>query len=220
MSRYALIFANGDVNDGPMVQAALRTALDHTPLVIAADGGARIALHFGLDVHIVIGDLDSLDAAELRALRSQGAAIQEFPPEKNETDLELALHRACEANATWIRIIGGVGGRLDQTLGNLYLMALPILQGCDIRLVAGRQEAWLLYPGEHRITGAPGDTVSLIPLGGAVHNVRTERLYYPLCDETLMFGPARGMSNVMNAEDARISITEGVLLIVHTIGKA
>ncbi len=38
--KHALIFANGDVNDGPMVRRALAAASE--PLVLAADGGARV----------------------------------------------------------------------------------------------------------------------------------------------------------------------------------
>lgn len=203
-----------------MVQQALELAYAHSPLIIAADGGARVAQHFGLSIDYVIGDLDSLDTMEIATLEKQGSKIQQFPFEKNETDLELALHLARKQTANWIRIIGGVGDRIDQTLGNLYLLALPILDGCDIRLAAGKQEAWLLHPGTHLIEGTAGDTISLIPLGGTVYGIRTEQLYYPLRDEILMFGPARGMSNVMTADTAHVFIEKGVLLVVHTVGRA
>lgn len=211
-----LIVANGDSNDGPMVRRVLAAAPDAR--VIAADGGARVARHFGLRVHTVIGDMDSLSAAELAALPE--AVVQRYPEEKNETDLELALLSAAAAGATWIRVLGGVGDRLDQTISNVYLLALPALRGRDVRLVAGKQETWLLYPGESVIDGSPGDTVSLIPLAGEARGVRTDNLYYPLHDETLAFGPARGISNVMQAERARVWLREGLLLAVHTLGKA
>ncbi|MBZ0279764.1 MAG: thiamine diphosphokinase [Anaerolineae bacterium] len=214
----ALIFVNGDSNDGPMVRRALAAAPD--AWVLAADGGARQAAHFGLNVQTVIGDMDSLSTAELDALSSRGAHIHRYPQEKDETDLELTLLHAAGANAVWIRIIAAIGDRLDQTLSNIYLMALPALAGRDVRMVAGKQEAWLLSPGETLIYGAPGDTLSLLPLTGMARGVRTEHLYYPLRDETLVFGPARGISNVMQSDTARVWLGEGVLLAVHTIGKA
>jgi thiamine pyrophosphokinase len=215
---HALIFANGDINDGPMVRRALAAAAE--PLVVAADGGARAALHFDLKINAVIGDMDSLTIEDAAQLAPHEVDVQRFPREKDATDLELALSYVVGRGARWIRIIGGVGDRLDQTLGNIYLLALPILVDMDVRLAAGRQEVWLLRPGDHLIEGAPGDTLSLIPLGGTVHGVRTENLYYPLRDEMLLFGPARGLSNVMNAKTARVSLREGVLLAVHTVGKA
>lgn len=213
-----LILANGDVNDGPLVRRALAAAPD--AWVIAADGGARMARFFGLPVHTLIGDLDSLSAAEVAALAENGVDIHRYPEEKNETDLELALDWAANQGAAWIRILGAVGDRLDQTLSNVYLLALPALIGRDVRLLAGRQEIWLLHPGESLIQGAAGDTISLIPLNGDVRGVRTENLYYALRDETLVFGPARGISNVMQAAEARVWIREGVLLAVHTLGRA
>ncbi|MBI5671569.1 MAG: thiamine diphosphokinase [Chloroflexi bacterium] len=213
-----LIFANGEVGDGPLVRRVLADAAGAA--VVAADGGARVAQYYGLPVQTLIGDLDSLTAAELAALAAQGADIRRYPEEKNETDLELALLLAAEQGAMWIRVLGAVGGRLDQTLGNVYLLALPELAGRDVRLVAGRQETWLLYSGESVIHGTPGDTVSLMPISGLVRGVRTENLYYPLRDETLAFGPARGMSNVMQAETARVWTQDGILLVVHTLGRA
>lgn len=214
-----VIFANGELNDGPLVRRALAEA--QGGLVAAADGGARLAQACGLEINAVIGDLDSLTAAEVAALRAGGATtILSYPQEKDETDLELALLWAVEQGAAWIRVIGALGGRFDQTISNLHLLALPALRGCDVRLVAGGQEAWLLYPPEGFIEGAPGDTVSLLPLGGRVTDVRTDGLRYPLRDETLALGPARGVSNVLAEARARVRTQEGVLLVVYTLGRA
>jgi thiamine pyrophosphokinase len=213
----ALIFANGDVNDGMMVQRAMTFAPES--LIVAADGGARVAAAFGLSPQVVIGDMDSLSEDELAAL-ARVAEILRYPEAKNETDLELALLYAVEHGAHWIRVVGGVGDRLDQTLSNVYLMALPVLSDCDVRMVAGKQEAWLIGAGTHTVEGAAGDTLSLIPLNGTVRGVKTDGLHYPLRDEDLFFGPARGVSNVMNGDRASVTVREGVLLVVHTVGRA
>ncbi|MEL6273454.1 MAG: thiamine diphosphokinase, partial [Chloroflexota bacterium] len=82
----------------------------------------------------------------------------------------------------------------------------------------GEQQLWLARPGEHHINGEANDTLSLIPLSGDVENIRTENLYYPLSGETLRFGPARGMSNVLTTSTATVSFDAGLLLIVHTYG--
>jgi thiamine pyrophosphokinase len=214
----ALVFANGDLNDGPAVQEALSHA-DET-IIIAADGGARLALACKRVPHVVIGDLDSLTQDDLAGLLAQGAKLERYPTSKNETDLELALLAAVERGATSIWVIGAVGDRLDQVLANITLRTLPELAGRDVRLVAGRQTVWLIGPGEHTLHGARGDTVSLIPLAGDVENVHTDRLEYPLRGETLRFGPARGVSNVMLSKTARVSLDEGYLVVVHTPGRA
>lgn len=214
----ALVFANGDLNDGPAVQAALIAAED--ALIVAADGGARLALACGLTPALVIGDLDSLSVDETAMLRDRGAAIERVPAEKDETDLELALLEAARRGARPIILIGAAGGRLDHMLANIYLLAMPELRGRDVRAVSERQTLWLIGPGEHALDGEPGDTISLIPLGGDARGVRTEGLRYPLRDEALRFGPARGVSNVIAAAGARVALVAGKLVVVHTPGRA
>src|SRR5690606_26406959 len=100
-------------------------------LTIAADGGVRVARDYGVPLQAVIGDMDSVEAHELDTLGASGVEILRYPPEKNETDLELALMLAAERGADWIRVLGAMGGRLDQTLANIYLLALPALRDRD-----------------------------------------------------------------------------------------
>lgn len=214
----ALIFANGDANDGPLVQRALAAAPGAH--IIAADGGTRLARQFGRTPHLVIGDMDSISPHDLAWAEAAGATIERHPAAKDETDLELALLRAAEGGFTWVRVIGGVGDRLDQTLSNVYLLGLAALAGRDARLVAGKQEAWLIAGGSTGIEGQAGDTVSLLPLAGDVSGIETEGLVYALGGETLRFGPARGVSNVLAASAARVTVQAGVLLVIHTVGRA
>lgn len=207
-----LIFANGELNDGPAVRAALDQAGGDC-LVIAANGGTRHAQTLGIQPQIIVGDIDSLDRIP------DDIEIRRTSPEKDETDLELGLLLAVERGASWIRVIGAAGGRLDQAIGNVMLLALPELNGVDTRLVSGRQTTWLI--ADHAIVeGADGDTLSLLPLGGDASGVHTEGLKYPLKGETLYFGPARGMSNVFEGPRAEVWVKEGRLLAVHTPGRA
>lgn len=214
-----LIFANGDLKPGAMLDRARQEA-GPDALIIGADGGVRHILALGLAPRVVIGDMDSATEDDLARCRALGARVITSPPAKDETDLELALLHAAEEGATWIRIVGAMGGRLDQTLANVLLLTLPALQGCDARLVAGEQMAWVLGPGEHTLQGAAGDTLSLVPLGGDAGPITTQGLEYPLRGETLVFGPARGISNVFSGERARVSLESGRLLAVHTLGRA
>jgi thiamine pyrophosphokinase len=214
----ALIFANGDPADGPMVRKWL--ARVESPYLLAADGGAHIAAHYGLRPHRIVGDMDSISPALLAELQAHGTDVVRYPPAKDETDLELALIDAAARDHDPIIVIGAVGNRLDHTLANVYLLALPQLGGRTVKLVGGREEVTLLRPGTHQIDGISGDTISLLPVGGPAGGVRTEGLTYPLHGETLHFGPARGVSNVMAGTTAHVSLDNGWLLLIHTEGKA
>ena len=55
----------------------------------------------------------------------------------------------------------------------------------------------------------PGDLLSLLPLGGDAIGVTTEGLQYPLHDETLFLGQARGVSNVFTGSRAAITLRRG-----------
>lgn len=213
---HTVIFANGDLADGP----AVRRALADADMVIAADGGAEHALFMEMKISLVIGDMDSINPLTLQNLSQNGVEVQKFPAEKNETDLELALLEAARRNLSSIRIIGALGNRLDQTIANIYLLGLPQLIGRDARLVSGKQTMWLLSEGDHPVMGKLGDTISLIPMGGAVSGIVTSGMTYPLKNETLYFGPARGVSNVISDENPRVRLESGLLMVVHTIGRA
>ncbi len=213
-----LLFANGEANQGMMLQRALDCA--DSAYILCADGGALNAGKFGLAPQTIIGDLDSLDEGQVAGFAAAGAEIIRFPAEKNETDLELALLWCIEQGASSIRILSALGGRFDQTLANIYLLALPALQGIPIEVVDGEQSIRLLRAGRHQIDGQARDTISLIPLGEPVRGITTAALKYSLRGETLKMGPARGISNVMLTDQAIVEIESGILVLIHTRGRA
>ena len=207
----AVIFANGELNH----PEAARLALQPGDLLIAADGGARLCRQLDLAPSILIGDFDSLDEGDLAYYRATGTEIIRHPPRKDFTDLELALRHAHSLGIKEALVFAALGKRWDQTLANLLLPATADLAGMIIRLVDGSQDVMLLRgPGQLILQGQPGDTVSLIPLGGDAYGVSTDQLEYPLNGETLYFGATRGLSNVLLAEIAEVRLREGLLLCV------
>lgn len=214
----AIVVANGTPQLGQAVQAIIEHAAD--ALVICADGGADVALKMGLYPHIVVGDMDSVSLDTLNTLEAAGAELLRFPPDKDETDLELALLEAAERGASTIFILAAMGARIDHTLSNLYLLTLPALQNRKVRLVDNNQSVWIAQPGIHPLIGAIGDTISLIPFQGDARGITTYGLQYPLSNETLYLGPARGVSNVIISPEASVTFKSGTLLIIHTIGHA
>ncbi len=213
-----LLFANGIIHQGNMLQRLLDNADAHR--VICADGGALHALAHGLRPEAIIGDLDSLTPAQVAEFEMAGSEIRRFPTEKDESDLELALLHCRDIGASAVSILGGLGGRFDQTIANLFLITLPALRGMAVKLVDGEQEICVLRPGKHPIAGEIGDTISLIPLSDSADGISTRNLKYALCDESLTKGPARGISNVMLGDRAEVAFKRGTLLLVHTIGRA
>jgi thiamine pyrophosphokinase len=206
----AVIFANGILSDAQTVKSILHS----DDLLIAADGGARHALALGLVPAVLIGDLDSILKADRIRLEAADTQIRQYPQDKNETDLELALQFAVNAGVREILIVAALGGRLDQTLGNLSLLTGPEFAALDLRVDDGVEQAWFVRQ-RTELRGRPGELVSLIPWSGEVHGVTTSGLRWPLQSETLFPDRTRGISNELVGETALVEIKSGLLLLVH-----
>ncbi len=204
-----VIFANGELNN----LAAARQALRPDDYLIAADGGAHHCHTLRLNPQVVIGDFDSLTLEELNALRDSGSQIIKYPARKDQTDLELALAYAIKQKADDILILGALGGRWDQTLANLLLLAHPALSRARIHVLDGTQHIYLIQK-ETTIEGQPGDTVSLIPVQGDAWGITTQGLEYPLTNGTLPFGSTLGISNVLVGNQAKVQVREGMVICV------
>jgi thiamine pyrophosphokinase len=213
-----VIFANGELPDLDKARLLLR-ADDY---IVCADGGMRHALALGLQPNLIIGDMDSAERDQLQKLKDEDIPIELFSHDKNETDLELAINHAVDLKPNQIMIVGALGGRLDQTLGNIALLsdtrhkpALSQVEGSlDIRLDDGVEEIFICRD-RAQVHGKSGDLVSLIPWQGPVTDVQTENLKWPLRNETLFPDKTRGISNEMLGDTASVSIGSGSLLVVH-----
>jgi len=220
----ALILADGE--------APTRTELDLAwpgwdagiGLVVAADGGARHAAGLGVTVDLWVGDGDSLDPDGLAALEAAGVPMERSSPHKDESDTELAVRAATHRGATGLTIVGGLGGpRIDHALANIGLLAMRELAGHPAALIDALSRITLVRapdpsgaPVRHDLSGRTGDTVSLLPIGHGVVGVTTVGLAYPLADEPLPEGPARGLSNIRTAPDAAVVVRAGLLLVVES----
>jgi len=211
MAKRAVLFANGVMPQAALILPHLRP----DDYFIAVDGGLRHLRNLYKTPGLLIGDLDSATTAEVEGAIAQGIEVRRFKPDKDETDLELALLAAIEKGFDEILIIAALGGRLDQTLGNLNLLTQPLLTGVKVTIEDGAEEIFIIRDSAE-ISGQLGDVVSLIAMKGEVIGVETRDLKYPLRHETLYQEKSRGISNVMLGDQAGVSIESGLLLCVHT----
>lgn len=207
----AIIFANGILPDAQAARNLIRPG----DWLIAADGGLRLALSLGFAPQLIIGDMDSARTDEISRAKDLGADLELFPRDKDATDLELALRHAVDSGCDSIRILGGLGGRSDQALANIFLLADPALRTADLRLDDGVEEALVIHD-RAELTGSPGDVVSLLPLGGPAKGIVSEGLRYPLRGETLLPHRTRGISNEMTGALATVSLQTGQLICIHS----
>lgn len=219
-----MVLADGDRPRAAVLDETWPGWRDEVDLVVAADGGVRLAADLGLAVDLWVGDGDSLGAKGLEDLRASGVPLVVAWQDKDESDTELAALAAVDRGATDITILGALGGRrIDHALANLGLLAHPGLAEAQCRLLDEQVRITLLnapgtdgWPARLLLTGRQGGLVSLLPFGGRVEGVVTEGLRYPLKDEALDVGPARGLSNVRLGDRASVSVRSGRLLVVES----
>jgi thiamine pyrophosphokinase len=208
----AVVIAHGDVDPRD------RAHLEGADLIVAANGGTLALERWGVSPHAIVGDLDSLGMERALEYGARGVAVVPFAAEKDESDLELAIDYATQAKADELVLLGILGGaRFDHELANTLLIAADEYRGRRMRAVRGDVTMRALHGGyQLELEGAAGDLVTLLAVRGDAEGVRTEGLRYVLAGETLSFGVARGLSNVVMSAGASVACDRGVLLVIET----
>jgi thiamine pyrophosphokinase len=199
---------------GEPVEDGVRRLVPSHVVVIAADSGVDQAHRLGLDVDVAIGDFDSVTAVGLDRARRRGAQISRHPMAKDATDFELALEAALQLGVASAAVVGGEGGRLDHLIANALVMASPRYGALALSAVGSDGARLHVVRGSTRLTGDPGELVSLLAVNGPASGITTSGLLYALSDAVLEPGSSRGVSNQLVSADATVSVGEGVLLVI------
>ncbi len=208
--------------------AAIAAALDGAALTVAADGGIAHAHRLDRDVHVLVGDLDSVTDAALARARTAGTRVIRHPADKDATDLELALALVADAAGTTVDgddarrvpaepdvwVVGGAGGRTDHLVGHLLLLTAPRFAGLRLHCRWGAATLDVVRGGA-TVHGRAGDTVSLFALHGPADGVTTTGLRFPLTGARLAAGTTLGLSNRMLADTATVAVADGVVAVVR-----
>ena len=199
------IVANGEINDYTAIGGALRSF----SMVVAADGGLRHCQQMGIVPSLIVGDLDSVSPSLLEGYAE--VPKKTFPPNKDKTDMELAIEEVLGMGGETVGLFGALGGRIDHTLYNVYL-----LQRYPGKVfIETEREILSVIDKEAAVASFPGQTVSLLPLGGAVTGITTRGLKWELSDAR--FDKSwMSLSNICLGDAFRVEISEGSLLCCQT----
>jgi len=205
---HALILAHGQAPS----DALLERLREEADLFIVTDGAANDLAARGLLPDVVLGDFDSLDANTPGRLPNTAFVRAE---DQEASDLDKAITYARERGATRVTVAGAGGGRIDHTLTSIALL-LKFYPETDVRLVDDSGEVRVVSSAAE-FHGQAGDILSLIAFAPA-EGVTAEGVLWPLSNEWLHPG-SRGVSNVLVAETARVSVRSGLLIACHLHGE-
>ncbi len=193
-----------------------RQIIKKADLIIAADGGIHHCLQLGISPNFLIGDLDSTPNKLVKTMEDAGISVLPFPPEKDQTDLELALDLALEQNCHKIFLFGGLGSRWDMSLANIFLAASAKYSTMKIIIFDQKTTIQTIKAGQTiTLQKKHGRIVSLIPLRGDAKNISVKGFKYKLEKEGLSFGSTRGISNLLEEDKGTVELKSGLLLCVQ-----
>jgi len=185
---------------------------DDVIAILAADSGLNHAYAHGVRVDKVVGDLDSVDRFLLKDAKDAGVETIEFPSEKDETDLEIALAEAKKYAADSLIVVGGDGQRPDHFIGNLSVLSGEQTKKWNVKIHLQNSVAYVCrenQPLEIQATGM----ISLVSVGGLATGVNTNGLKWELKDAELSSDYATGVSNEFVGETATVTVASGNLIV-------
>ena len=186
--------------------------------VIAVDRGLNAAWALGIVPDVIVGDFDSADPAALADFRRREHIVWEVhQPEKDDTDTELAIKRAAAMGAGYIALLGATGGRLDHLLGNIHLLYPCLQRGVEACILDPGNKLYLI-DGERRFKRREvwGTYISFLPLTEEVKGITLRGFKYPLTDKDIAIGTSLCISNELAADEAVITLQDGVLIVVES----
>lgn len=177
--------------------------------VICADGGYRLAKALGIEPNWLVGDFDS-NREEVNVSRTI-----RVKPQKDDTDLYLAVSHGRELGYTKFVIFGGLGGRFDHSIANVQMLKGMIEEGIHITMLDEQNEIFALKDGS--VVLPKGDYTYFSVFSLTEHSTVTLiGAAYPLDRYLLTSSFPLGVSNEVKEKEATIIVENGTLLIVRS----
>ena len=180
--------------------------------IIAADGGQNRAREFGLQPDCVIGDFDSTTLNE-----DFDCLYITYPAEKDLTDTEAALTHALEKGCRNVILLGGMGGRLDHTMGNIGLLDKYYSSFDHMEFIDGKNRMELLRDSDRTLKrDVRYKYFGLVSLNAEASGIDIRGAKYELTGASLERASTLGVSNEFSEDTVTIRVQNGTLLIVRS----
>lgn len=188
----------------------IHVAPDEEDAVICADGGYQLARRAGIKPDWLVGDFDSnretVDFDQVIRVK----------PEKDDTDIYLAVSHGRKLGYTRFVIYGALGGRFDHSIANVQMLKGMIKEGIQITLLDAQNEVTAMMDTSMEIPKSDFRYFSLFSLTEVCEGVTIKGGAYPLTDYTLTSDFPLGVSNEVAEEKAAVSVKKGILLVIRS----
>lgn len=186
---------------------------------VGIDRGVFYLLKSGIKPSAAFGDFDSVSEAEMAEIEKVVSNLKKFKPEKDETDMELALNWALEQKPELITIFGATGGRLDHLMANIQLLVKPLQRdpAIHIEILDANNILYVKNPGTYSVNRMDEfKYISFLPVTPAISGMTLKNFKYPLNDCHIPMGSTLCISNELIRGHGTFSFSEGILLVVRS----
>ena len=212
MSKQACIITGGTLSEEFLKEYFKQNS---DTIIIVVDGALEVTHRLKIKPDYIVGDFDTVDQKLL--LFYEDEIILRHPPEKDQTDTELAIETALAAGCTRLTFFGATGSRLDHSLANIFLLQGLLQRGIVAEI---RNENNRLYLKDKGFTiqrkSSCGDFVSLLPLTETVQKVTLTGFKYPVENLTFYRERTLGISNEITEEEANVEFSKGIFIVVES----
>lgn len=200
-----LIIANGEWPP----QSIWEPLTSQCSFIVACDGAAAQCLENGVEMNVIIGDMDSLSERDETQIRGGGKATFIRKTGQEENDLAKAMKWSIEQGAKSIDVFGIEGGDFDHQFA-------AILSLCEVPFntrIHTSQSIIQRIENNLFVSDSIESNVSFSLFAvGPVEGVKVTGAHWPLTNHTLMPG-TQGLHNKSTGERLEISCVSGDLLL-------
>lgn len=177
--------------------------------IICADRGVVYAKQLGIKPDLIVGDFDSLGYVP-----EEDCDVLAFKPEKDDTDLMIAVKQALSKGKKNLRIYAALGGRLDHTFASIQTLSFVLDNGARAELVSQSEFVTLLDAGEYSFENKTGRSLSLFSYSETVSGLTIKGAKYSLENAQINSSFPIGISNEILSDKASVSFEKGRLLVI------
>ena len=176
--------------------------------IYCADGGANIAYQLNLIPKEIYGDLDSIKDEVKDFYAKKNVKFIKFNVEKDYTDSELVLNEI-EKKYDKIYAIAALGGSIDHELTNINL-----LNRYTNLIFVSQKEKMFKIEKSYDFSNMKNKKVSFIIFSDKVKDLTLKGFKYDVENLDLTKGETRCVSNIIEKNEARLTLKNGALLCV------
>ncbi len=187
----------------------LKTNVDESSFIIAADSGYKKCISAGIKPNLIIGDFDS------SAYPNENCEIIHLPVEKDDTDTFYCVKEAVRRGFKQIEIYNAIGDRVDHTYANMLCLVYCLKKGVKV-FIKNKKNKIFFVDDEVYLDNGEYEYFSVFSFTEKSEGVTIKDSYYQVENITLNNYDQFGESNHFDGKTVKISVKKGILIVIQS----